>query len=315
MISDQQSRRIDRGPPGHCVRTTPIGSAQEAAEICGEAADLGIRDAGRRRDGYSPYMCSDGSGDVLAELDAVLDRLAGEDLKGMFGPRVLDRTRRLLRLRNRLEAQLARAVREGELTQAAGAAGRASMHSGLRGHARLSGAAAHRQVAVGRACEQLPAVAAGFAAGRLTAEQVTAIAPVARAENLAAAQAADVDLAEVDEVLAQTAATRPYAELKQVVHHYLARLDPDGPEPDPTEGRRLSIVRHADGSRTGRFDLDAVGGEKVEAVLESLLQANRPAGDTRTRSQQLADAFVQWADNTLAAGDLPILRTVKPHVF
>jgi hypothetical protein len=259
-------------------------------------------------------MCSDGSGDALADVEAALDRLAGEDLKGMFGPQVLDHTRRLLRARNRLEAQLARAVREGELTQAAEADGQVSMQSWLRGHARLSGAAAHRQVAVGRALEALPAVAAGFAAGRLTAEQVTAIAPVARAENLAAAQAQGVEVAEVDALLAQTAATRPYAELRQVVHHYLARLDPDGPEPDPTEGRRLSIVRHADGSRTGRFDLDPVGGEKVEAVLESLLQANRPTGDTRTRSQQLADAFVQWADNTLAAGDLPILRTVKPHV-
>src|SRR4051795_4050469 len=186
-------------------------------------------------------MCSNGSGDALADVEAALDRLAGEDLKGMFGPQVLDRTRRLLRLRNRLEAQLARAVREGELTQAAEADGQASMQSWLRGHARLSGAAAHRQVAVGRACEQLPAGGARVAAGRLTAEQVTAIAPVARAENLAAAQAADVDLAEVDEVLAQTAATRPYAELKQVVHHYLARLDPDGPEPDPTAGPRPAI--------------------------------------------------------------------------
>jgi hypothetical protein len=45
------------------------------------------------------------------------------------------------------------------------------------------------------------------------------------------------------------------------------------------------------------------------------VQADRPAGDTRIRAQQLGDAFVQWADNTLAAGDLPILRTVKPHVF
>ena len=49
-------------------------------------------------------------------------------------------------------------------------------------------------------------------------------------------------------------------------------------------------------------------------MLESMVQANRPAGDTRTRGQRLGDAFVQWADNTLAAGQLPILRTVKPHV-
>src|SRR5215218_275993 len=65
----------------------------------------------------------------------------------------------------------------------------------------------------------------------------------------------------------------------------------------------------------GGFDLDAVGGEKVCTVLESLVQASRPTGDLRNRSQQLADAFVQWADNTLASGKLPILRTVKPQVI
>ena len=32
------------------------------------------------------------------------------------------------------------------------------------------------------------------------------------------------------------------------------------------------------------------------------------------RAQQLGDALVQWADTTLAAGRLPILRTVKPHI-
>jgi len=100
-----------------------------------------------------------------------------------------------------------------------------------------------------------------------------------------------------------------------VVHHYLARLDPDGPEPDPTENRSLSIARHSDGSISGRFELDPAGGEKVQAALESMVQADRPAGDRRTRAQQLGDALVQWADTTLAAGGLPILRTVKPHVI
>jgi Domain of unknown function (DUF222) len=45
------------------------------------------------------------------------------------------------------------------------------------------------------------------------------------------------------------------------------------------------------------------------------VQANRPAGDTCTRAQQLGNALVQLADNALAAGNLPFLRTVKPHVF
>jgi hypothetical protein len=116
-------------------------------------------------------------------------------------------------------------------------------------------------------------------------------------------------------VLAETAATRPHAELRQVVHHYLERLDPDGPEPDPTEQRALTLVTHPDGSMTDHFELDAVGGKKVHAVVESFVQADRPAGDLRNRRQQLGDGFVQWADNTLAAGHAPILRTVKPQTL
>jgi hypothetical protein len=77
----------------------------------------------------------------------------------------------------------------------------------------------------------------------------------------------------------------------------------------------LSLARLLDGSVSGRFELDPVGGEKVQAALESIVQADRPAGDLRTRAQQLGDALVQLADNALAAGELPTLRTVKPHVI
>jgi hypothetical protein len=188
------------------------------------------------------------------------------------------------------------------------------MQSWLRGHARLSPSAAGQLVRTGRALEHLPAVASAFSDGQMTAEQVAVIAPITRPEHRAAAIDQGVDLAAVDATLADVAATRPYPELGHVVHHYLARLDPDGTEPDPTEGRSLSLAQHSDGSVSGRFQLDAVGGEKVQAVLESMVQADRPAGDLRTRGQQLGDALVQWADNTLAAGGLPILRTVKPHV-
>jgi hypothetical protein len=65
-----------------------------------------------------------------------VDRVAGQDLKGMFGPQALDRTRSLLRLKNRIDAELARTVREGELTQAAHHDGAKTMQSWLRGDAR-----------------------------------------------------------------------------------------------------------------------------------------------------------------------------------
>ncbi|WP_371821197.1 hypothetical protein [Blastococcus sp. PRF04-17] len=121
-------------------------------------------------------MCSDGSGDVLAALEADLDALAAQDLKGMFGPQVLERLGRLVRASNRLTAQLTRHVREGELTQAAEHDGKKTMQSWLRGHALLAPAAAGQLVRTGRALELLPAVAAGFAAGAITADAVAVIA-------------------------------------------------------------------------------------------------------------------------------------------
>jgi hypothetical protein len=157
-------------------------------------------------------------------------------------------------------------------------------------------------------------VAAAFAAGAVTAEQVAVIAPIAAVEVQAEAVGQGIDLAAIDEILAGVASTRPHDELRTVVQHFLNRLKPDGPEPDPTEQRSLSIAKHADGSITFRGELDAMGGEKFQTVLESMVQASRPKGDRRSRAQQLADALVQWADNTLAAGKLPILRGSKPHV-
>nr|WP_091929884.1 HNH endonuclease signature motif containing protein [Blastococcus sp. DSM 46786] len=250
----------------------------------------------------------------MARLAAALDDLAAERLEGAFGPQLIERLGPLLVAGNRLTAEVARTVRQGELTGAAEHDGHKTMASWLRGHARFSPAAAFRLVTTGRAIEALPAVAAAAATGALPPEALAVIAPVTTPANLAAAEAQDVDLAGVDAALTEVAVTRPHAELRQVVKHYLDRLDPDGAEPDPTEGRSLTLVKHADGSVSGRFELDAVGGEKLQTAVESIVQASRPAGDMRTRAQQQADALVQLCDNQLAAGTLPVLRTHKPHV-
>src|SRR3954454_14421853 len=251
----------------------------------------------------------------VGELQSGLDSLAGDDLHAMTAPELLDRTAVLVAARNRIDAELARTVRRAELAQAPEHDGLKTMQSWLRGHARLSPAAAGQLVRGGRALESLPAVAAGCPAGLITAEQVAVMAKVTRPEQLGAAADQGVELAEVDLVLAEVAATRQHVQLGRVVGHYLARLDPDGPEPDPTEGRSLTLSRHCDGCVSVRGQLDTVGGEKLAAALESLAQADRPAGDTRSRAQQLGDALVQLADNALAYGDLPRLRTVKPQLI
>jgi hypothetical protein len=250
----------------------------------------------------------------VGELPWALEPLDTDDLCAMGAAELLDRVRELVALQNRVTAELARTVRRAELAQAPEHDGMKTMASWLRGHARLSNAAAGQVVRNGRALDHLPAVAAAHAAGDITAEQVAVIAPVTRPENLARAAAQGVDLAGVDAALASVAVNHSHGDLAKVVHHYLARLDQDGPEPDPTEQRFLSFAKHPDGRVSFRGQLDAVGGEKFCAALESILQADRPAGDERSRTRRQADALVQLCDIHLGCGTLPLLRTVKPHV-
>ena len=235
----------------------------------------------------------------------------------MFGPQVLDRTSRLLRAQNRLAAQVARTVREGELTQAAEHDGQKTMQSWLRGHARLSRG---RRAPAGRArggrwntCPQWPPRSP---TARSPPSRSRVIAPVSREEHRAAADAQGVDLAAVDAMLAEVAATRPHARagaggapLPGPARPRRPRTRPDGGAlaVDRQARRRQAVVR--------RWSSTRWVGRRSQAVLESIA-AGQPARRAiyAPDAQQLGDAFVQWADNTLAAGDLPILRTVKPHV-
>ncbi|MGY1857096.1 DUF222 domain-containing protein [Modestobacter sp. SYSU DS0290] len=267
-------------------------------------------------DAPAPNVVAELPTDDLSGLGVLsaLDSRVGEELHGLRDGAVLERTALLVAARNRLDAELARTVRHAELTQAAERDGLKSMRSWLLGHARLSVGEASRVVRAGRVLESFPALAAGFERGEVTAAQVDVVAGAVGPGEVARAEEQGIDLAAFDSAWADVARGAPHASLVVAVRAFEDALDPDGPEPDPTEGRRLSIATHADGSITARLDADAVGGEKFKAAVESMLQADRPKGDTRTRAQQQADALVQLCDNALASGGLPTLRTEKPHV-
>ena len=250
----------------------------------------------------------------MGELQSAVDALAAEDLDALPAGAKLDRVALLVAVMNQVSAELTRSVRDAQNTQAAEHDGLKSMRSWLIGHTRLAPGEASRIVRSGRVLEHFPEMAAGFAAGDITAAQVDVVAKVVGPAELSAAAEQGIDLAAFDHDWTTVATESPHESLTMAVQAFDAALDPDGREPDPTEGRRLTVAKHADGSITGRFDLDAVGGEKVQAAIESIVQANRPKGDDRTRSQQNADALVQLCDNQLASGNLPKLRTQKPQV-
>ena len=74
----------------------------------------------------------------MDELTAALDDLAAEVLTPLFGPALLERLRPLLAAQNRLAAEVARTVRECEVSGAAEVDGLKTMPSWLRGHGHLS---------------------------------------------------------------------------------------------------------------------------------------------------------------------------------
>ena len=192
--------------------------------------------------------------DPASVLTRALESLAGEDLFALPAPALLDRIRLLVTAQNRLAAELARTVRRAELAQAAQFDGLQTMPSWLRGHARLSPSAAAQLVRNGRALEALPALAEAAVQGRVTAEQVAVLATLVRPEHLTRAEEQNLDVPRVAALLTELATGAPHADLVQAVAHYLARLDPDGPEPDPTAQRALTMVRHADGRLSGRLE-------------------------------------------------------------
>jgi hypothetical protein len=240
---------------------------------------------------------------------------AAAELDGLSDGELLEHVTELVAEQNRIAARLTSAVRTAENRQSAEHDGLKTMRSWLRTHTRVSDRAARQLIDTGRALDSLPATQAAFAAGAIGAEQVAAIAPVVSAQRLEQAAACGVDVAAVEVELVSIAARLSVQRLRAAVHFYTERLDPDGAEPDPTEGRSLTLSRLLDGRYTGRLELDAIGGEKLATAIEAITAASRCAGDDRTAAQRRGDALVALADLYLASGQLPMLRTVKPHII
>src|SRR3954470_2188145 len=159
----RQCRRVH---PGRGLRRALTLSVKRPDDVCGQASDLGIQFAARPPMRYSSYVRS--SDDVVSEAE----------LHALSGPELLDRTRDLVTAMNRIAAELARTGRVADSKQAFAGDGQKTAQSWLRGHCRLSRAAASQVVRNGRALEQLPAVEEGHASGALTADQADVIAKI-----------------------------------------------------------------------------------------------------------------------------------------
>ena len=90
---------------------------------------------------------------------------------------------------------------------------------------------------------------------------------------------------------------------------------PTAQNPTPPRAGSLTIVKHSDGSISGRYEFDPVGGEKFQSVLESFLQKNRPAGrHPHPRPATRRRRSCSGPTSRSPPARPPVLRTVKPHV-
>ena len=253
----------------------------------------------------------------MGELQSVLDgftAVTGADLDDHGPAALLERTAALLRLHNQVTAELTRTIGRADAVGAAGADGLASMPAWLRGHGRLPAGTATGIVGTARALAHLPAAAAAAGTGALHPRTVDLLAQIAEPRRLAQAAAADIDLAAIDADFTALALDAPFKKT--------ARVGGDLPRP-PGRRRHRTRPRWTSGScrspriRTGTCrcagtSTRSVGRNSAPPWKRSAPPAARKAISGPATSAKPTPSS-SCATCTSPPGNLPVLRTVKPH--
>jgi len=109
------------------------------------------------------------------------------------------------------------------------------------------------------------------------------------------------DLLAAQDYLVEAGTRCSWQDFVTVCNQWIANADPDGNLPDErTRNRRLTLKRRADGTLSGSFDLDTIGGDAVKNAIErEALRLFRidadpthPEARTRNHTQRMADALV-----------------------
>jgi hypothetical protein len=257
--------------------------------------------------------------DAAVELRAVLTRLAGEDRSGWSGPARVDRAVELVWLRDRLDAEVVRAVGDADRDAAWQGAGAVSAVSWLAHAAPVGRPAAARLVRAARLARDHEATGTALAEGDVSVAHVDELARVVRdrEEVFVEHERALLDSARALAPKAFAVVARRWAELAD---DRLATRDAY----EKFSRRHLHVSTTFGGMVAIDGLLDPEGGARVLAKLRSMDRSDRHGGRLPARSvgQRLADALVELCDGTAAAGrpppaidvltDVEILLAVQP---
>ena len=279
---------------------------------------------------------------AMAAIDAALDSLAGAELWGLDGQPLTGAVQELHRLQCRAQAVTSRLVAEVDVRGAATELGATSTAAWLIWALRLHPGAAKRAVRDARALHVDPAgplvpqprdetpvaeaadprglaaTRAAFAAGQVSAEQVSEI--VAALDALPA-QVDTATRARGEAFLVDQARTHGPHQLTRMGKHLLHTLEPDGGdrlallEAVERGQRRLAITRRRRGGFRLRGELDDELGATLLTALDPLA-APRPAdaagSDLRAVAHRYADALGDLLQIAFASGKLPTTNGARP---
>jgi hypothetical protein len=213
----------------------------------------------------------------------------------------------MVRRKVQMDADLARAVAEFEVSGAWQASGAVSTRAWLVHHCHLSRTEARRQVRFGRALRSLPLVDAAFAEGAITADHVGVLLALDHGVTRE-------PLHHQEQLLVDLARTYTFDQFKRLMAYWRQGNDPDGTDDEAEERRNrrdVHLNRSLDGMWLGRMVFDPVSGTTVAHELERLgdllfesdwAEATERLGRMpltcelgRTPSQRRADAMVMMA--------------------
>jgi hypothetical protein len=185
----------------------------------------------------------------------------------------------------------------------------------------LAPGCAHRMVRVGRGLVLLPRVATHAADGDFSGEQVDAIVRgVAHVERAVPDLPGAAREACVDRLLGQGWSGATPAEITERARADGCALAGEAggvPVSDNAALNQLSVGKGADGRLRGRFDVDAIVGEKLLTGLDPLTRpvpAADGSPDPRSTEQRMAEGLERLIDAYLQGEDRPTVGGVRPHL-
>jgi hypothetical protein len=248
----------------------------------------------------------------VERLHEVIDELVAVDLRfGSVGEELLA----LERARARLDAEVARRLREFDRSCEWAAHGSRSAAAFLVTNTHCSRGDAYRRVRVAREVEALEQTAGAWAAGELTTRHVETIAQARRAAR------ADDAFDAFEPALVEVARAGSPEDVSNAVRQWRDALDADlnrdganrnGITDRQWDRRSVDFAKSIDGIGLGRMTLEPEGADIFKRALQRAYEELRGADDPRTPTQLRADALVEIARTYLASKPS---RANLPHML